>query len=58
VKRYVTEFANEFLKNPLLDIRIKENIHRYIEACKRGNISSVEAVQGILKPLSMLEEDA
>ena len=48
MKRYVLEFANEFLKNTLMKEEYKERIRQIVECCKRGNISSVEAVGSIL----------
>lgn len=48
MKRYVLEFANEFLKNPLMKEEYKERIRQIVECCKRGNINSVEAVGSIL----------
>lgn len=51
-KRYVVEFAGEFLKNPMLSDDYKVEIRRILEHCKRGQISSVEAVECILKSLS------
>ena len=48
-KRYVVEFAGEFLKNPALSDSYKVEIRRILEHCKRGRITSVEAVECILK---------
>ena len=48
-KRYVVEFAGEFLKNPALSDGYKVEIRSILEHCKRGRITSVEAVECILK---------
>lgn len=49
MKRYVTEVANEFLNVKKFPEDKKQKINQVIEYTKRGMITSIEAVQTILK---------
>lgn len=55
-RRYVVEFASEFLDNPLLKEDIKLRIRNIIIHCRRGRLSSVEAVEAILNAVKTEEE--
>ena len=47
-KRFVYEFANQYLKNPLFPEALKGKIKWAIFYCEQGKISSTEAVEYIL----------
>lgn len=49
MKRYVKEFANEYLHNPLIKEKYKEEIRRILQHCGRGNITDQEAIKCIFR---------
>lgn len=56
MKRYVTEFANEFLKNPHYPDADKEKIKKIVKLYERCLITPIEAVDAILKVHKEREE--
>ena len=49
MKRYVKEFANEYLHNPLLKEKYKEEIRHILSCCEKGMICDFEAIKCIFR---------
>ena len=55
MKRYVKEYANEFLRNPAFPVREKNRINRVLTCCDKGACTAVEAVSIITNIVNSVE---